>query len=81
MNDVRLSAWDKAVIWVKSKLYTVLSIENIDKLTDRKEKELRDLEKIKEITFAKIRQELVDEMEDYCTDEEIEVMYKEIING
>ena len=81
MKEIELGAWDKTVIWIKSKLYTVLSIENIDKLTDRKEKELRDLEKIKEITFAKIRQELVDEMEDYCTDEEIEVMYEEIING
>jgi len=75
-----LGAWDTFVIWVKSKLYTILSEENIDKLTLRKEKELRDLEIIKKLKIKKIREDLEDEFSDYCTEEEINAMLKEIIN-
>ena len=75
-----LSSWDKTIIWIKSKLYTVLSEENIDKLTMRKEKELKDLEVIKSLMYADIKSDLEDEFSDYCTEEEIDDMLKEIIN-
>lgn len=77
-ND--LSMWDKTVIWIKSKLYTVLSEENIDKLTKRKEKELKDLEVMKIMMHREIRNNLEHELSDYYTEEEIDVMLKEIIN-
>ena len=76
----KLSSWDSLVVWVKSKLYTVLSIENLDKLSSRKEKELRNLELIRQLMYKKIRKELDDEFEDYYTEEEIDTMFKEIIN-
>jgi len=75
-----LSSWDKTIIWIKSKLYTVLSEENIDKLTMRKEKELKDLEVIKSLMHADIKSDLENEFSDYCTEEEIDDMLKEIIN-
>lgn len=76
----KLSSWDKLVVWAKSKLYTVLSIENLDKLSNRKEKELRNLEAVRQLMYKKIRKELDDEFEDYYTEEEIDAMFKEIIN-
>jgi hypothetical protein len=76
----KLGNWDKLVVWAKSKLYTVLSMENLDKLSNRKEKELKDLELIRQLMHKKIRKELEDEFEDYYTEEEIDTMFKEIIN-
>jgi hypothetical protein len=75
-----LTKWDTFVIWIKSKLYTVLSVENIDKLTVRKEKELSDLEVVKKLKIKEIREELEEEFSDYYTEEEIDNMLKEIIN-
>ena len=75
-----LSKWDKAVIWVKSKLYTILSAENLDKLTARKENEIKGLEAIRESMHEDIRRELDEELGDYYSDEELDNMLKEIIN-
>ena len=79
-TEYKLGNWDKLVVWAKSKLYTVLSIENLDKLSNRKEKELRNLEAVRQLMYKKIRKELDDEFEDYYTEEEIDTMFKEIIN-
>jgi hypothetical protein len=75
-----LSSWDTFVIWIKEKLYTVLSTENLDKLTIKKEKELKALETVKELVYKDIRKELEEEFSDYYTEEEIDAMFKEIIN-
>ena len=79
-TEYKLGNWDKLVVWAKSKLYTVLSIENLDKLSNRKEKELRNLEAVRQLMYKKIRKELDDEFEDYYTEAEIDTMFKEIIN-
>jgi hypothetical protein len=75
-----LSAWDKAVIWVKSKLYTILSVENLDKLTTRKDNEIKSLEIVKKSMHEDIRRELDEEFGDYYSEEEIDNMLKEIIS-
>ena len=75
-----LSTWDNFVIWIKSKLYTILSIENIDKLTKRKEDELESLEVIKKEMHKDIKKELDEEFGDYYSDKELDEMFKEIIN-
>jgi hypothetical protein len=80
MINNELNKWDNFVIWIKSKLYTTLSVENIDKLTDRKEKELKSLEIIKNMMHRDIRKNLNEEFSDYYTEEEIDDMYEEIIN-